>query len=112
VLNVREEFAQRYPQLVERVLQVYEKGRQWAQENPEELKAVLVKESKLSPDVAAKQLERTDLSNSAIGGQQKNAIVAAGSVLKKSGIIPESVNVNQVVDSLIDPQYIDQIVKK
>jgi sulfonate transport system substrate-binding protein len=62
--------------------------------------------------VAAKQLERTDLSNSAIGGQQKNAIVAAGSVLKKSGIIPESVNVNQVVDSLIDPQYIDQIVKK
>jgi len=112
VLNVREEFAQRYPQLVERVLRIYEQGRQWAQENPEELKAVLVKESKLSPAVAAKQLERTDLSNSAIGGQQKNAIVAAGSVLKKSGIISESVNVNQVVDSLIDPQYIDQIVKK
>lgn len=112
VLNVREEFAQKYPQLVDRVLQVYEKGRQWAQQNPEELKQILVKESKLSDAVAAKQLERTDLSNPEIGAAQKTVISAAGDVLKKSGVIPESVDVTAVVESTIDSQYINRIAKK
>lgn len=112
VLNVREEFAKQYPQLVDRVLQVYEKGRQWAQQNPGELKQILVKESKLSDAVAAKQLERTDLSNPEIGAAQKTVISAAGNVLKKSGVIPESVDVNAVIESTIDSQYINRIAKK
>ena len=37
VLNVREAFAAEHPELVQRVLEVYERGRQWALENPEEL---------------------------------------------------------------------------
>lgn len=109
VLNVREEFAKQYPSYVERVLAAYEKARQWAIQNPGELKRVLIKESQLSDAVAAKQLERTDLSNSQIGEEQKRAIAAAGNVLKKSGVIKDSVDISQTVADLIDSQYVAKL---
>ena len=112
VLNVRAAFAKDYPSYVERVLSIYEKGRKWSLEHPEELKQVLVKEAKLTDAVAAKQLERTDLSNATIGEVQKQAIRAAGDVLKKSGVIKESINVAQVVGELVDPQFITKIASK
>lgn len=112
VLNVREEFAKEYPSYVERVLAVYEQARKWSVDNPDELKQTLVKESKLTDAVAAKQLERTDLSNSVIGKEQETAINAAGDVLLKSGVIKNSVNVGQVLGDLIDPQFVEKVSKK
>ncbi|WP_242024522.1 aliphatic sulfonate ABC transporter substrate-binding protein [Trichocoleus sp. FACHB-591] len=112
VLNVREEFAQKYPKYVEQVLANYEKARQWAQQNPAELKQVLVREAKLTDTVAAKQLERTDLSNSRIGEEQKQVILAAGNVLKKSGVIQDGVDVEQTVTALIDPQFIAKVASR
>src|SRR3546814_8882523 len=62
ILNVRESFAEEYPETVARVLKVYERARHFALEHPEELQADLVKAAKVEPEVAAKQLgERTDL---------------------------------------------------
>lgn len=111
VLNVRDEFAKTYPAYVERVLTAYETARQWAVQNPAELKAILVKAAKLSDPVAAKQLERTDLSSPVIGQTQKDTIVAAGDVLKRSRVIPASVNVEQVVTDLIDPTFVEKVAK-
>ena len=112
VLNVRSAFAKDYPSYVERVLSIYEKGRQWSLEHPEELKQVLVKEAKLTDAIAAKQLERTDFSSATIGEVQKEAISAAGDVLKKSGVIKESIDIAQVVGELVDPQFITKIANK
>lgn len=110
VLNVREAFAQEYPAYVEQVIAAYEKAREWSIANPAELQAILVQEAKLSDAVAAKQLERTDLSNSVIGDTQKQAINAAGDVLKRSGVVQPSVNIQQTVDALIDPQFVQKVV--
>jgi sulfonate transport system substrate-binding protein len=111
VLNVREAFAKQYPEYVTRVLQVYEKGRDWAIKNPAEFKQILIKASNLTDAVAAKQLERTDLSKSTIGEEQKAVILAAGDVLKKSGVIKPETNVLQVVGDLIDPQFSAKLTK-
>ncbi|AMV70545.1 aliphatic sulfonate ABC transporter substrate-binding protein [Desulfuromonas carbonis] len=111
VLNVREEFAKQYPDYVVRVLTVYEKARKHAIAHPDELKAVLARDAKLSPEVAAKELERTDLSNPVIGDVQHKAIAAAGAVLKKSGIIPETVDIEATVGSLIDPGFIAKVAR-
>ncbi|MBF2047082.1 MAG: aliphatic sulfonate ABC transporter substrate-binding protein [Elainella sp. C42_A2020_010] len=111
-LNVREAFAQQYPAYVERVIAAYEKARQWAISNPAELKAILAKEAKLSDTVAAKQLERTDLANSLIGDTQKAAITAAGDVLKRSGVIQASVNVEETAAALIDPQFVEKVASR
>jgi sulfonate transport system substrate-binding protein len=105
VLNVREEFAKQYPAYVKRVIVAYEKARTWALANPAEFKAILAREAKLNDAVAARVLERTDLSDPVIGEKQKTTITAAGDVLKKSGVIKADVDVPGLVNALIDPQY-------
>lgn len=111
-LNVRSEFATQHPAYVERVLAAYEKARQWSIQNPNELKATLVRATKLNDAVAAKQLERTDLSNSSIGQTQKATIEAAGDVLKRSGVVANSVNLDQTATDLIDPQFIEKVASR
>ena len=112
ILNVREDFARQHSDYVKRVLEVYEQARQWCVAHPAELKQVLVQKAKLTDAVAAKQLERTDLSNPIIGQEQETTIKASGDVLIKSGVIKRSINVSQVVDELIDPKFVEQVAKK
>ena len=105
MLNVREEFARQYPAYVKRVIAAYEKARIWALANPAEFKAILARDAKLNDAVAARVLERTDLSDPVIGEKQKTTIAAAGDVLKKSGVIKADVDVPGLVNALIDPQF-------
>jgi len=112
VLNVREAFAQKNPQYVERVLRSYEKARKWAIANPAEYQKIVEKEAKLSEAVASKVLGRTDLSNSIIGEEQKTAITAAGKILLKNGIVSQGTDISKVVNDLIDSQYINKIAKE
>ncbi len=111
-LNVREAFAQRYPDAVVRVIATYEKARRYAVAHPDELRAVLVKAAKLTDAVAARQLERNDFSNPVIGELHRQAIVAAGGVLKESGVVAEATDIDAVAAALIDPQYIGRVMQK
>jgi sulfonate transport system substrate-binding protein len=111
-LNVREDFAAAHPEIVERVLTVYEKARKWSLAHPDELRAIVAKAGKLTDQVAAKQLERNDLSSGLIGSKQRDTIVAAGGVLKESGVIPPETDIAKTADALIDPQYITRVAKR
>jgi sulfonate transport system substrate-binding protein len=107
VLNVREAFARQFPDVVRRVLAVYEKAREYALAHPEELRADLVEAASVSDAVAKIQLsERTDISYPALGAEHRETFAATGEVLKKIGIIDGGVNVQKVVDDLIDPSYL------
>jgi sulfonate transport system substrate-binding protein len=106
VLNVREAFATAHPEIVKRVLAVYEQAREWSVAHPDDLKKQLVEATKLPDAVIERQLkERTDLSFSKIGQPQKDAILAAGLALQKAEVIKPDVNVQAVVDSLIDGTF-------
>src|SRR5438477_3411503 len=105
VLNVREDFLAQNGDIITRVLKVYESARQAAIQNPDALKAVLIKVAKIDDAVAARQLERTDLRKSAIGNAQQRTIKAAGDVLQRVGVVAKDVNVEKTVNSLIDPQF-------
>jgi sulfonate transport system substrate-binding protein len=109
-LNAREDFASAHPRIVERVLAVYERARQWALAHPDELRAIVAKAGKLSDAVAAKDLERNDLASGMIGAKQRDAIIAAGAVLKESGVIPAETDIAKTADALVDPQYITRVV--
>lgn len=111
-LNVREDFARAHPDAVERVLTVYEKARKWSLAHPAELRAIVAKAGKLTDAVAAKDLERNDLSSGMIGKKQRDTIVAAGDVLKQSGVIPADTDIGKTADALIDPQYILRVSKR
>jgi sulfonate transport system substrate-binding protein len=112
VLNVREEFAQQYAAYVERVLAAYEKARVWALQNPEEFRKLFAGDAKLDDSVVTKVLERTDLTNSIIGDNQRQAIIASGDVLKQNNVINSGTDVSATVNTLIDPRYAQDVVNK
>jgi sulfonate transport system substrate-binding protein len=111
-LNVREDFAKAHPEIVERVLTVYETARKWSVAHPDELRAIVAKASKIPDAVAAKQLERNDLSSGMIGKVQRDNIVAAGAVLKEAGVVPADTDIAKTADALIDPQYITRVAQR
>lgn len=107
ILNVREEFAAEHPDVIRRVLKVYEKARNYAIANPGELRQVLVDAVRLSDEVADRQLtERTDLSNPAIGAAHRETFLAAGDILQKIGVIKPEVSVPDTINALIDTSYL------
>lgn len=106
VLNVREEFARDYPEVVKRVLATYEKARLWSLANPKELSKSLVDATKLSEAVIAKQLERTELTHGPIGAAQADTIIAAGLALQEAAVVKADVDIKGVVKALIDSSYL------
>lgn len=105
ILDVREAFLAAHPDVVEKVIAAYERGRHWSLEHKAELTQTLATASKLSPEVAARQLERTDLSSPVLGDAQRQSIAAAAGVLKSSGVVDASVDLDQVLAQLFEPRF-------
>ena len=110
VLNVREAFAAEHPDVVAKVLAVYERGRRWALANPGELASLLAEAAKLPGPVAAKQLERTAFVDPTPGAAERDTIVAAGKALQGAEIIKPDVDVTAVVDGLLQPSFAATVV--
>jgi sulfonate transport system substrate-binding protein len=106
VLNVRETFAQENPQIVRRVLAVYEAGRKWAVAHPAELRAMLVTAMKLSDAVVARQLERTDMSSGQIGTVQATTIIEAGKALQAAGVLAADLDIAKITNAMISSAYL------
>jgi sulfonate transport system substrate-binding protein len=106
ILNVREAFAQENPDIVKRVLKVYEDARKQSLASPQDLTRVLVAASKLPEPVIARQLERTDLSHGPIGQAQAETITAAGLALQQAGVLQPDVDVKGTVAKLIEPRFL------
>jgi len=109
VLNTREDFAADHPELVAKVLGAYEKARAFALANSAELKKIIVEQAKLTDAVAARQLERTDLSTAAIGPRQQKTIEGAGVALQQAGVVPADVNVPAAAASLVDASFVTKL---
>src|SRR3984893_5162594 len=105
ILNVREQFLKDYPDVVRRVLAVYEDARKYSLANYDDLKKTFIAVTKLPDAVVDKQLkERTELTHSRIGAPQRESILAAGLALQQAGVIEAKVDVKAALDGLIDDQ--------
>ena len=103
ILNVREEFLKDHPDLVKRVLAVYEDARKYSLANYGEEQKAFIAATKLPVAVVDKQLkERTDITHGKIGAPQRESILAAGLALQQAGVIKADVDVKATVDALID----------
>jgi sulfonate transport system substrate-binding protein len=107
ILNAREQFLKDHPDIVRRVLAVYEEARKYSLANYNEEKRVFIAATKLPEAVVDKQLkERTELTHNKVGPAQRGSILEAGLALQKAGVIPASVDVKKSVDDLIDDRYV------
>jgi sulfonate transport system substrate-binding protein len=107
ILNVREEFLKDHPDLVKRVLAVYEQARKYSLANYAEEKHAFQAATKLSDAVADRQLkERTTITFNKIGPEQRDSILAAGIALQQAGVIKADVDVKKALDDLVADQYV------
>ena len=107
ILNAREQFLKDHPDIVRRVLAVYEEARKYSLANYNEEKRVFIAATKLPEAVVDKQLkERTELTHNKVGPAQRESILEAGLALQKAGVIPAGVDVKKSVDDLIDDRYV------
>ena len=108
ILNVREEFAKKNPELVTRVLAVYEEARRWSLANPQELKQTFAGFTKLPQAVVDRQLEtRTELTHSVIGEPQRgDRSSPPASRFRTPACCRPSTDVKAAVDDLIDARYL------
>ena len=107
ILSTRIEFLKDHPDLVKRVLAVYEKARKYSIANYQEEKKAFQAATKLSDQIADIQLkQRTDLNYNKIGPEQRDSILQDGIALQKSGLIKPDVDVKKVLDDLIADNYV------
>jgi len=111
-LNAREEFLEKYPTYVTRILAQYERARQWILENPEEAAQILAEEADLSLEVAQRELfERTVLDINPIpGDEQKEVLTRIIPIFEAENQLSPGADAAKSLDELIDPQFISQIV--
>jgi sulfonate transport system substrate-binding protein len=109
VLDVRAPFAADHPDIVRRLLRVYERGRRWSLDHPVELRDLVAKATRQSTAVATLQLSRNDFSNPDPGPKVHATIFTAGIALQKAGVIPPDVDVAARVSELIDRQFLGQL---
>nr|WP_255723539.1 aliphatic sulfonate ABC transporter substrate-binding protein [Sporosarcina sp. ACRSL] len=110
-LNVRSDFAEQHPEVVETVIEVYEKARKWVIENPDEAADILAKEAEMPLEVAQKSLERNDFSDPIPGEKQIEALTAAGEVLQSENVIKGNVDVPEIVEELINDQFAKNVIE-
>lgn len=111
-LNVREDFAEKYPEYVKRVIQAYEKARKWTLENPEEAVEILLEEASIPEDVARIQMERNDFSDPVPGEVHHEALAEAGKILQEAEVIESEVAIEELTSSLIDSTFAEEVINR
>jgi len=111
-LNVREDFAEKYPEYVKRVIQAYEKARKWTLENPEEAVEILLEEASIPEDVARIQMERNDFSDPVPGEVHHEALAEAGKILQEAEVIESEVAIEELISSLIDSSFAEEVINR
>src|SRR5215213_2828760 len=111
-LNARQEFIEKYPDYVTRVLVQYERARQWILENPDEAAQILADEAKLSLEVAKKELvERTVLTETPIPGDVHTAVLQQIiPIFEAENQLQPGADADKALAELYAPQFITAIV--
>jgi len=108
VLNVRQDFLQKYPLYVQTVVKAYERARLWIIAHPDEAAAILAEAAKLDLEVAKNQLsQRTGLTpNEGVGipgPQLKAALLGVIPILVDEAIVKPGTDPAKSLEELIDP---------
>jgi sulfonate transport system substrate-binding protein len=112
-LNARQEFVEKYPEYVTRVLQQYERARLWILDHPDDAAQILADDAKLSLDVAKVELnERTVLTESPVPGQtQIDVLKNIIPIFKSENQLVPGADAEKSLQELLAPQFIEAVVK-
>ncbi|GEL46262.1 ABC transporter substrate-binding protein [Cellulomonas hominis] len=106
-LNATQDFLDASPDLAQVVVDAYEKARAWAQENPDEVVAILAEVAGIDPAVAEKVItERTTLDIDPVPGEaQRTVLEVVGPIFVESGDVASQELIDAALDELFEPSF-------
>ena len=109
-LNATEDFLTESPDLAQVVVDAYEKARAWAQENPEEVVAILAEVAGIDAAVAEKVIvERTNLGVDPVPGDaQRTVLEVVGPIFVESGDVANQATIDKALDELFEPAFAEK----
>jgi sulfonate transport system substrate-binding protein len=112
-LNGREEFVTKYPRTTEKIIQAYERAKQWVVDHPADAAQILADEAKLSLDVARRELdERMNFKISGIPGETQLAVLkAVVPIIVSEQLAAAGADPNKAVNELLDGTYAKAVIK-
>ncbi|TKX45879.1 aliphatic sulfonate ABC transporter substrate-binding protein [Halorubrum sp. ARQ200] len=109
-LNFLDGFLADRTEQARRVLEAYERGRQWAVENPEATAGILADASEMSAPVAERVFtRRTDLSEPIPGEPHRELLSDLSPVLEREGLVTDDADPAGAVDELIDSEFATEV---
>jgi sulfonate transport system substrate-binding protein len=112
-LNGREEFVTKYPETTKKIIQAYERAKQWILDNPDEAAQILADEAKLPLDVAKRELdERMNFETTGIPGEAHIAVLnAVVPIIESEQLAAAGADLKKAVTELIDGSLASQVIK-
>ncbi|MCM0638690.1 aliphatic sulfonate ABC transporter substrate-binding protein [Cellulomonas wangsupingiae] len=109
-LNATQEFLDASPDLAQVVVDAYEKARAWAQENPDEVVAILAEVAGIDPAVAEKVIvERTNLDVDPVPGDaQREVLEVVGPIFVESGDVADQATIDTALAELFEPTFAEK----
>ena len=109
-LNVREEYLEAHPDVIQVVVDAYEKARQWALDNPEETAQILADVAAIDLAIAEKViLERTVIDLDPVPGAAQRAVLeVVGPIFVESGDVSTQEQIDEAIEALFDPSFAEQ----
>lgn len=105
-LNATEDFISNHPDVLQVVVNAYEKARLWAIDNPEEIAQYLADYSGIDIEVARKVLiERTNLQVNKPGQKQRDVLEIVGPIFVESDDVASQADIDAALDSLINDSF-------
>jgi sulfonate transport system substrate-binding protein len=107
VLDAREDFIAKHPDLVQAVVNAYERARLWIENNPDQAVQLYARESKVSAAVAKVVLsERTRLNVDPVpGAAQRSVLQRIAPVLVADGNVKSADAAGAALDTLFETKY-------
>jgi sulfonate transport system substrate-binding protein len=110
VLNVSENFAHKYPEVVTRVIKTYERARKWALRHPDDLEMLYAEELKVSLPVARLVLSKYDFYNPVIDRNDMAMLSEAALILKDGHMIAPDKDIDNVIAELVDRSFVLPVI--
>ena len=109
-LNATESFITASPDLAQVVVNAYEKAREYAIANPDEVAAILAEVAAIDPTIAAAQLhDRTAFDIDPIPGKAQHDVLAIiGPIFVSSGDVKSQDDIDAALASLFNTTFIDK----
>ena len=105
-LNATDDFVADHADIAQVVVNVYEKARQWAQENPQETAQILADVAGIDLAIAEKVLlERTNLEVGEPGQKQRDVLEIVGPIFVDSKDVASQSQIDEALDSLFNDSF-------